>query len=244
MKKQIVAIAVFVVLIGIGGPAALGSEQEEPALRTEIVRLKHVRAQDVIMLLIPFRNPRGQIQYSPNMQDTLSISDTPENVARILMAIREIDVKPPDIMFTVQLIAGSESEATIDKALAKDPVIQELGKLLRYKGYALLDATVLRGVDQGWSEVILGQNAEFRLRFRPAVSRDQTQDSIRIELNLRHFDNPKGAFFEGKPVQGLQKDLISSTVNIKSGDRTVVGASRLDGGDKGLILIISAKTIY
>ena len=246
MKKYLASFVVFAVLFGMAEITALGAGQEDPALRTEIVRLKYVRAQDVIMLLIPFRGrePQGQIQFSPNLQDTLSISDTPENVARILEAIREIDVKPPDIMFTVQLIIGSESEATVDKDLAKDPVIQELGKLLRYKGYALLDATALRGVDEGRSEVILGPNAEFRLSFRPAVSRDQPQDSIRIELNLRHFDNPKGAFFEGKPVQGIQKDLISSTVNIKSGDRTVVGASRLDGGDKGLILIISAKTIY
>ncbi|MCX6573567.1 MAG: hypothetical protein NTX99_06200, partial [Candidatus Aminicenantes bacterium] len=37
--------------------------------------------------------------------------------------------------------------------------------------------------------------------------------------------------------------LIESTLNIKSGDRTVVGVSKLDGGDKGLILIISAKIV-
>jgi hypothetical protein len=37
--------------------------------------------------------------------------------------------------------------------------------------------------------------------------------------------------------------LIESALNIKSGDRTVVGVSKLDGGDKGLILIISAKIV-
>ena len=37
--------------------------------------------------------------------------------------------------------------------------------------------------------------------------------------------------------------LIESALNIKSGERTVVGVSKLDGGDKGLILIISGKVI-
>ncbi len=32
-------------------------------------------------------------------------------------------------------------------------------------------------------------------------------------------------------------------MTIKSGEKTVVGVSKLDGGDKGLILILSAKVI-
>lgn len=244
MKKRIAAIAVFAVFMGIAGSAAFGAGQEDPALRTEIVRLNYARADALPHFLNSFLGPGGRMTHNPTMPRILSISDTPENVARILEAIREIDVKPPDILFTVQLIVGSESDATVDKDLAKDPVIQELGKLLRYKGYSLLDATVLRGVDMQWSSIVFGPKADFELRFRPEVAKGQPQDSIKIELNLRHYDHPEGAFFEGKPVMGRQKDLIASTVNIKSGDRTVVGASRLDGGDKGLILIISAKTIY
>jgi hypothetical protein len=38
-------------------------------------------------------------------------------------------------------------------------------------------------------------------------------------------------------------DLIATTLNIKSGDKTVVGVSKLDGGGKGLILIISGEIV-
>ncbi|MDW7761533.1 MAG: hypothetical protein SCM96_12985 [Acidobacteriota bacterium] len=244
MKKRIAAIAMFAVLIGIAGPAAFGAGQEEPALRKEIVRLKYIDATDVRILLQPFSSRGGQVMGSPNRKDILTIVDTSDNVARMLDVIREIDVKPPDVMFTVQLIMGSESDVTVDKDLAKDPVIQELGKLLRYKGYSLLDATVLRGVDRQRSGLILGPKADFELFLRPEIVREKPQDAVKIEIILHHFTHPEEAFFEGKPVQGRQKSLITSTVNIRSGDRTVVGASRLDGGDKGLILIISAKTIY
>jgi hypothetical protein len=244
MKKYLVSLVVFAVLFGMAEITALGAGQEEPALRTEIVRLKYVKAQDLRPHLQLFTGKSGYIQTTPERADILSVRDTPENVARILEAIREIDVKPPDIMFTVQLIMGSESDATVDKELAKDPVILELGKLLRYKGYSLLDATVLRGVDRQRSGLIFGPKADFELFLRPEIVREKPQDAVKIEIILHHFTHPEEAFFEGKPVQGRQKSLITSTVNIRSGDRTVVGASRLDGGDKGLILIISAKTIY
>jgi hypothetical protein len=46
-----------------------------------------------------------------------------------------------------------------------------------------------------------------------------------------------------KAAQAIVTTLIETSLNIKSGDRTVVGVSKLDGGDKGLILIISGKIV-
>jgi hypothetical protein len=37
--------------------------------------------------------------------------------------------------------------------------------------------------------------------------------------------------------------LLTSNFTMKSGDKTVVGVSKLDGGDKGLILIITGKIV-
>ncbi len=44
-------------------------------------------------------------------------------------------------------------------------------------------------------------------------------------------------------AQNEVRDLISTTFTLKSGDKTVVGVSKMDGGDIGLILIISGKVI-
>jgi hypothetical protein len=43
--------------------------------------------------------------------------------------------------------------------------------------------------------------------------------------------------------RGDSQTLIESNLTMKSGDKTVVGVSRTAGGEKGLILIISAKLI-
>ncbi len=64
-----------------------------------------------------------------------------------------------------------------------------------------------------------------------------------IKTEVRLSPHRTARFFgRGRPIANVAT-LIESTLNIKSGDRTVVGVSKLDGGDKGLILIISAKIV-
>jgi hypothetical protein len=215
-------------------------------MRKEVVRLKYVRAAAIQPLLYTYIGRGGHISSNENIPDVIAVSDTPGNVEKILAAIREIDVKPADILFTVQLVLGSETDATTDPDLARDPIIKELRQLLRYKGYTLLDATLLRGIDEAPSEVVMGQKADFELSLRPIVAHEEPQDSIRIEIRLRQnvMTEKFSPLPEGKPMlQPTSKDLIRSFLNIKSGDRTVVGVSKLDGGDKGLILIISGKVV-
>jgi hypothetical protein len=99
------------------------------------------------------------------------------------------------------------------------------------------------------AEVMFGPKAEFQLELRPEVAGDTKMPVINTKVRLRqtvvkYIKAQKG---DGTEVTAATSTnvvtLIESTLNIKSGDRTVVGASKLDGGDKGLILIISAKIV-
>jgi hypothetical protein len=247
MKKGMMALLLLAFSLAVVGPAfaedppgaaAQDQKAETKNLRKEIVKLKYVRAQDIQTLLYTYVSREGHIQFNPYLPAVLTISDTPENVERILAAIREIDAKPPDILFTVQLVLGSESEAQTDAELQSDPVIKELRKLLRYKGYTLLDATLVRVVSRERASVVLGPKAEFEFSLRPDVAVDAKAPVIKTEVRLRQIERP------GPPgAQPIVTTLVESALNIKSGDRTVVGVSKLDGGDKGLILIITGKII-
>ncbi|MEN6561362.1 MAG: secretin N-terminal domain-containing protein [Acidobacteriota bacterium] len=256
MKKMMIALlalafALAAVLPALAEDPAPGQAQnaETKNLRKEIVRLKYVRAQDIQNLLYAYVSRDGHVQFNPNMPSVLAVSDTPENVEKILAAIREIDVKPADVLYTVQLVLGSEADATTDAELKADPVIRELGKLLRYKGYTLLDSTLIRTVNMENGNVQFGPKADFHLALRPEVIGDAKMPVIKTQVQLRKTvvrglvkAKPEGA----ETPQGQVTNhvtLIESSLNIKSGDRTVVGVSKLDGGDKGLILIISAKIV-
>ena len=248
MKKAMIGLLALVFTLAIVGPALAedpASDQqtqntEAKTLRKEIVKLKYVRAQDIQQLLYAYTGREGHIQFNSNLPSVLSVSDTPENVEKILTAIREIDVKPADVLYTVQLILGSEADATTDAELKGDPIIKELSKLLRYKGYTLLDATLVRTVSMDRAGVKFGPKAEFALELRPEVAGDAKMPVIKTDVQLTRIE--QHGFAEDKPITSVAR-LIESTLNIKSGDRTVVGVSKLDGGDKGLILIISAKIV-
>jgi hypothetical protein len=257
MKKGIIALVALAFVLAIvvpamaedPAPAAQDQKAETQILRKEIVKLKYVRAQDIQNLLYAYVSQKGRIQFNPDMPSILSVSDTPENVEKILGAVREIDVKPADVLFTVQLVLGSETDATTDAELQNDPVVKELRKLLRYKGYTLLDATLVRVVNRERASVVLGPKAEFEFALMPEVAGDVKAPVIKTEVRLRQTVQrvKPTAIVEGKATD-LQTTTqittpIESTLNIKSGERTVVGVSKLDGGDKGLILIISAKII-
>ena len=257
MKKTMIGLLTLAFALAVVGPALA----EDPAqaaqnpsaqdrvkdqrnefdnLRKEIVRLKYVRADQIQSLLTTYASQWGLIQFQNSLPFVLVVRDKPENVEKILAVIRELDVKPADVLYTVQLVLGSEADAATDAELKNDPIVKELGKLLRFKGYTLLDATLVRTVNRDNASVKFGPKAEFSLELRPEVAGDAKTPMIRTSVRLRRVD--QSGFYEGKPVTDVTT-LIESTLNIKSGDRTVVGVSKLDGGDKGLILIISAKIV-
>src|SRR4030066_1782077 len=109
MKKAFSIRAVLVlsfVLLGAG----LGQENK-PKMRQEIIKLKYIDREEIRLVLSTFLSPYGRI--SPTEKSgLLTISDIPENVEKILAVIRELDVKPADIQFTIQLVpASTEDEA-------------------------------------------------------------------------------------------------------------------------------------
>jgi hypothetical protein len=210
------------------------------ALRKEIVKLKYVRAEQIVTLLRPYFSNYGTVQFQNSLPSVLSLSDTPENVEKILAAIRELDVKAPDVQYTIQLVLGSETDAATDTELQGDPIVKELRKLLRFKGYTLLDTTLMRTVNGRDALVKFGPKAEFELYLRPDVAGDAKAAAIETRVRLRQTQAKQT---EPNVSKIEIATLIESTLNVKSGERTVVGVSKLDGGGKGLILIISAKIV-
>jgi hypothetical protein len=256
MKKGTIALLALAFILAVVAPALAEGPAEDAgqaaqkaetrSLRTEIVKLKYVRAQDIQAVLYTYVSRDGHIQFNPNMPTVLAVSDAAENVEKILAAIRELDVKPADVLFTVQLVLGTagETDQGTKPMPASDPVIKELRSLLKYSAYSLLDTSIVRALDQEDSEVRLGERAEFELWLKPKVIRDEKSSLIQTEVRLRQVRiaaTPPAAT-SSKP-EYITTDLIGTTLNIKSGDTTVVGVSKLDGGGKGLILIISAKIV-
>jgi hypothetical protein len=248
MKKGILALVVLAFAFAVTAPVfAEDAPQEKPAakpaLRTEIIHLKYYRGVRMNGLINAYLSRDGRIEQGPD-EKILVISDYAENIEKILQAIRQLDVKPADLQFTVQLILGSDTEEKGGEPVPNDPVIRELRNLLKYKSYFLLDTSLMRAMDNSDTQVRMGEKAEFEFQIRPKVIKDEKSSLIQMEVRLRQIriaGMPPNA--TSSKVEYITTDLIGTTLNLKPGDKTVVGVSKLDGGGKGLILIISGKIV-
>ncbi|MDI6845545.1 MAG: secretin N-terminal domain-containing protein [Candidatus Saccharicenans sp.] len=219
-------------------------------IKKEVIKLKYVEAENMKKLLAPFWGPQTRISVDSQSR-VLVVSDNPDNLARILEAIRKIDTKPKDLIFTIQLIIASESEGPVAPELKNDPLIKELQKLLRFKAYQLLDATMVRALDGRKSSITFGPNNQFTLSLDPEVSEDGNQGNIRVRV----FFGQVRAESMRKVENTTQRDWVSITpviliythLSLRSGDRAVVGISRLkeegqtEENNKGIIVIITGK---
>ncbi len=239
MKKIGILSLVFFLLCGsiLGFQRASGERGET---KTEIVTIKYIDVKYAEDLLNPYTSRRGRIRRL-HEGNKLVIEDTPENVEKILSILKEIDVKPLDLQFHIDLILGSmasQSGEEIDKELRSDPVMKELSQLLQYKSFKRLDTALMKVQDNKHSSQRMGgENLMFRLHLRPRHIKEDKGDSIQVELYLLQD--------MGLSAEGKQRsiDLVETSLSIKSGERTVVGVSKLNGGDKALILILSGSIV-
>ena len=245
MKKGILAFLVLAFALVVTAPVFAEDAAQEakpstkPPLKTELVRLKYLHGSMMMGLINTYLSRDGRVSLGPDSK-ILVIIDYPENIERVLQAIRQIDVKPADLQFTVQLVLGSETEEKGGEPLPSDPIIKELRNLLKYKYYSLLDTSLIRAMDNSDSQVRMGEKAEFEFWIKPKVIKDEKASLIQMEVRVRRIDIHGS--YQGK-VEYITTDLIGTTLNIKPGDKTVVGVSKLDGSGKGLILIISGKIV-
>jgi hypothetical protein len=241
MKKISIILFAFFFLTGMS--LSLYCQQAtKPELKKEIVQVKYFRTYRAAELLRPYASQYGKIQVLDE-RNALIIEDTSEQVEKLLSMLKELDVKPLDLQFTADLILGSLETflgATGDevKELMSDPVIKELNSLLKYKSFKRLDSSIIKVQDNTRAyQRIGGSGISLQLGIRPRFIKEEKADAFLVELNL---SQSKGMWTEGKEATS---NLLSTTLTLKSGERTVVGVSKLDGGDKALILILSGKVI-
>jgi hypothetical protein len=256
MKKSIGILCVFFLLAGITLNLYALQEQRKPELKKEFVKLKYVEADEVHKVLRSFQSPYGRITSNDDL-NVITIQDIPEIVDKMLLLIKDIDVKPVDLLITVDLILGSMgieqspelarlmSGQPSKKKLESDPLIKELKSVLGYTDYNRIDSSFIRIQDDSYSDLKLGgQGLDLRLRLEPRYVKEEKGDAFQLELRLvQHISEMR--IREGIGAEKGDKSivLIRTTLTVKSGERTVVGVSKLDGGDNALILIISGKVI-
>ena len=204
----------------------------------EIVKIKYIGITTAQSILMQYRSRWGKVQ-AIRERSLIIIEDTPEFVDKLMTILNEIDVKPLDLEFKIDLIMGAIRnipKEEIDKELVSDPLIKELKNLLHFNSFERLDTSIIKVQDNSISHQRMGgMGMSFQLELMPRYIKEDKSDSFQVELNLTQ---DKGFTPEAKQ---RNVTLLATKLALKSGDRQVIGVSRLDGGDKALILILSGR---
>ena len=227
---------------------AWGQDEAAPRIVRKLIQLKYVNAGQVHNLL---RNYIADSRFSMESDDRLhmlAVRGTPETVAILEEAVKKLDVAPLGFELTVYLISTTaQAGDQLPEALAS--TAKQLHGVFAYKGYQLLESFVLRGRDGQGSNGLLGGSAEgtiknstYSFRYNRATVLDGTPKIVELQnLNLQ-IRMPSGVRND-KGQQEYKSTGLSSDIDIRDGQKVVVGKSDVNNGESPLILVVTAKVV-
>lgn len=247
MKKIVVFLLVCFVLTGV----SFGLQQniEKPKLQNVIVEVNYIDANRAIGLLRQYMSRYGKINQIRGTNKVV-IEDTPELVEKILAILKDVDVKPFDLQFDIELLLGTTDEnakTNLVRDKKNDHVLKELQNLLKYKAFTTLDSSILKVQENSRSSHrIGGKGINLKLELNPHYIQSDNRDTFQVDLRLSQY--------QGFNPDGNERILmlIDTTLTLKSGEKQVVGVSKLsyvprtaasEEEDTALILILSGKVL-
>jgi hypothetical protein len=228
--------------------AAVACLRAEDAV-TRVFQFKYADARALQRVLSPY----GRVEADP-MLKALTITVRDNNVlSEVEQIVKRFDVPPPpvpNIDVTIYLMSalGTPSSGAVPAEL--EPVVKQLKNTFSYKGYQLIDTEVIRvragqggdvsGVVDGAPSVD-GNKTISRVGFRSAsVSTDEKGRAIRIDGLKVGLRIPIAA--GEKKYQYIETGL-NTDVDVREGQKVVVGKANMDGSDRASIVVLTAKVV-
>jgi hypothetical protein len=237
----------------------------DPRVVRRLIEVKHpetittLRKSDVL-LDFPVR------VRSDNNSRLVILSGDPAVVEAAEAVIRRIDVPPKgpaSIEFVAHLVRAYKGEARAQAVPdGLRPVLDQLKAVLAYPNYELQESLILRATDERGNANVSGAFPSgfrtFQTIYALSLRQVQTVEAegagrvVRVgELNLRlevpvpyGVAGAKSADDEKTPPSHQYRNLgIKTSLEIREGQKVVVGKAALDGANEGLILVITADVL-
>ena len=182
----------------------------------------------------------------------MAVSGTPETVAAVVEAVAKFD-KPLPPAKNVELTAyilmlTRQAEGPSDIPPELHEVVSELGKVLSYKGFHLMNTELMRARDDSPAYVAEtgGGNGPLAGQFSLSIhnvhvaSQDQ-QQIVRLD-SLAFTILPFDAKLNER-TDRLQSPHIDTSIDIPVGQKVVVGKTGFDSPETAIVLVLTAKVV-
>jgi hypothetical protein len=230
---------------------------EEKGFKGKIFEIKYRDPVGLLLVIRPLGSGfKGATASVDREFRTLTVRDFPENIAAIEEAIKRLDTPQaprPDIEFSVHvLIASNSISGSEDYPAELGDVVKQLKSALKYKSYTLMTSGIHRakegpgevgnsGVAESnlFSSVPTPPNPIFYEYSLDSISIDSGSGAPMVQVGSFRF-NMRVPLNLGASVQ-YQNVGFRSPVGLRQGEKVVVGSTTM--GDKGLVVVVSAKLL-
>jgi hypothetical protein len=231
MKRALLALAMLALPL---------AAQPAPDRVQKVIQLKYADANSVAGILGIFTL---DIRLDNNMK-IIALSGPADRVSAAEAAIKQLDIAPKNVELAVYFVTGSDKENPAGNAVPHDlePVITQLKTAFAFKNYRLLDVLSIRARTGSGADTsgVLGtqttpQTTQFGIRSVTigddgTIRIERLHAAVRIPINLG-----------GKTE--YTNTGVDQNVDIKEGQKVVVGRTSLEGPDKALFLVLTAKVV-
>lgn len=240
-------------------PSAAQEKKEEtpqtPARHrvTRIIEVRYVDVERVANLVRPF----GVNTSVDRDMKVITVTGMEPEVAEVEEAVKRLDVPPPtpkNIDLTAYLlVASQQADGSANVPVELRDVITQLKSVMSYKSFSLLNTVQTRTRDGKGAHVegmtaggsVEGRQASFVFRFGAAeISGGDKISVIRINglsLNLKlPAPSPPGV---PAITNAMTDAVISTDIDVREGQKVVVGKTTFDSPENALILVLTAKVV-
>jgi hypothetical protein len=203
---------------------------EEVAVRVYV--LKHKRVEEAALLVRPLLSDTSSITLTQKL-NAMTVTDRPEKLDKVGKVLASFDVPPRGYNFAVKLVRARADVPSGSIATEIGGLGAKLKSLFQFNDYALIDSAVLRGVEGGRVQYLLGSEYELTFTIRPGSN--SSSEILLSSLVLSRM-------FNRKPGQAVVvQPLFRTSVPIILNQTLVLGASKDEASKSALILIVLAE---
>jgi hypothetical protein len=233
MKRLVIAALLAIPLLA----------QQTETRTTKLVRLKYADPQALRQVISQF----GVNVVPESGMKVMTLEGFPHNISAAEAAIAQLDVAPKNIELVVHFVVGSDQAAITGSPVPPDirDVISQLKNTFTFKEYRMLDVLTIRtraGSRADTTGILDARQNPPRLTTFSIFNATVSEDGGTIRIDRMHA----GVRIPVAPVQGKANYTdtgIDQDIDVKEGQKVVVGRSSLEGPEKALFLILTAKVL-
>ena len=238
-------------LVVLSRPAQAQAQKQEPKgeLVSKVFQLKHGDVNRIVSALTPLLGYGDSVKANPELKMVV-VRTYKELIPAVDEVVRRLDVPtaaPANVELTVYLLQASQ-QAIPESAIPAElqPTIKQLKGVFAYQGFRVLDTLIMRS-RAGQSAETTGvlsfgkdEASEYQFQCQPSVvSEDKTRlirlDKLGFQTTVP-YNIPGGG-------RNIRRARISADVDVRKGQKVVVGKTGLEGPEKALILVVSGKVV-